>query len=147
MTREDLEERFPKLKDSRYTIRSPEDPRYNCIAFAVGDQTQWWEQGARLCYWPPGVKEGDTLESWIRVFELCGYSKTESSDLEPAAEKVAIYVDLDTTPTHVAKQSRSGVWMSKLGKGYDIEHESLDTLEGDQVDEYGIVAQVLKRMA
>jgi hypothetical protein len=120
-------------------------PTYNCIARAVGDETQWWEHGARLCYWPPAIQRGDNLESWIKVFEYHGYSKTNDTFLEQGCERVAIYVDLDMSPTHVAKQLPDGRWKSKLGKGHDIEHDTLDALEGNQMDEYGIVAQCLKR--
>lgn len=147
MNPEELQRLFPKLKESQYSIKSPEDPRYNCVAFAIGDQSQWWEHGARLCYWPPGVTRGDTLESWISVYELHGYVKADYSDtgLDFGVEKVAIYVDLDLTPTHVAKQLPNGKWKSKLGRGNDIEHDELEALEGDQMDEYGIVAQIMKR--
>jgi hypothetical protein len=145
MTREELQGLFPKLADSGYAIASPMTPAYNCIAFAVGDETQWWEHGARLCYWPPSIQRGDNLDSWIHVFELHGYSRTDDESLEQEFEKVAIYVDLDMLPTHVAKQLPDGRWKSKLGKGHDIEHDTLDVLEGDQMDEYGIVAQCLKR--
>ncbi len=120
-------------------------PAYNCIAFAIGDESQWWEHGARLTYWPPGIQRGDNLESWIKVFEVHGYVRADDGSLEQEFEKVAIYVDLDMLPTHVAKQLSDGRWKSKLGKGHDIEHDTLDALEGDQMDEYGMVAQFLKR--
>lgn len=145
MTREELQARFPKLADSQYSIASPMSSTYNCIAFAIGDETQWWEHGARLCYWPPGLQRGDTLDSWVKLFEDHGYAKTNDMFIEPEFEKVAIYADLDMVPTHVAKQLPDGRWKSKLGKGHDIEHNTLDVLEGDQGDEYGIVAQCLKR--
>jgi len=73
MTRDELQGLFPKLADSNFSIESAMTPQYNCIAFAVGDESQWWEHGARLCYWPPGMTEGGTLDSWIRVFERHGY--------------------------------------------------------------------------
>jgi len=73
------------------------------------------------------------------------YTKAEDGSFEGGFEKVAIYVDLDLSPTHVAKQLPSGRWKSKLGKGHDIEHDTVDALEGDQMDEYGIVAQYLRR--
>ena len=145
MLPQDLQTLFPKLADSSFSLQSPEDPRYNCIAFALDDENQWWEFGAKLCYWPPGFTEGESLESWIRVFELHGYSKTDNNDLESGTEKIAIYTDLDLMATHVAKQLPTGRWKSKLGRGHDIEHEVLDSLEGDQMDEYGIVAQIMLR--
>jgi hypothetical protein len=58
---------------------------------------------------------------------------------------VAIYIDLsDMLPGHVAV-SDGQVWKSKLGRRQDIEHASLDLLEGDQLWEYGIVERILKR--
>jgi len=145
MTAHELQKRFPKLAESHFSIESPMTLKYNCIAFAADDQSQWWEHGTPLCYWPPGATDGETLDGWARVFELHGYSTASDESLEAGYEKVAIYVELDMTPTHVAKQLPDGRWKSKLGKGHDIEHETLDALEGDQMDEYGIVARFLKR--
>jgi hypothetical protein len=45
-------------------------------------------------------------------------------------------------PTHAAKQMESGKWSSKLGDWEDVEHATLEALEGDF---YGKVAQILKR--
>jgi hypothetical protein len=114
MLPEELQRHFPKLEDSSFSLQSAEDPRYNCIAFALNDDRQWWEYGAKLCYWPPGFTEGDTLESWVRVFELHGYRRTNDRNVEPATEKVAIYADQDSIATHVAKQLPNGCWKSKL---------------------------------
>jgi hypothetical protein len=58
---------------------------------------------------------------------------------------IPIYVDLvELQPSHVAK-SNGTVWQSKLGKLQDIEHASLDLLEGEMEWEYGIVDRVLRR--
>jgi hypothetical protein len=46
--------------------------------------------------------------------------------------------------SHIARCDGK-VWKSKLGKGQDIEHNSLAVLEGDQADEYGLVDRVMKR--
>ncbi len=43
---------------------------------------------------------------------------------------------------HVARQLKEGMWTSKLGPDEDIEHNTLDALEGEL---YGAVTQVLKR--
>lgn len=74
-----------------------------------------------------------------------GYEPTDSHEVEFGFEKVAIYVSLkDTEPSHVAI-SDGRAWKSKLGRGVDIEHHSLGVLEGQELDEYGIVKRVLKR--
>lgn len=118
----ELEEDFPGLSDSRYEITSPRDPKYNCIAFAVGDTSHWWyDVEVHGYYWPPGVPSADTLVGWIKIFSDHGYRETDDASLEPDYEKVAIYATQDA-PEHVARQKASGVWTSKMGKGHDIEH-------------------------
>src|SRR6266705_4307778 len=112
----ELEEDFPGLVDSLYEIKSPRDPTYNCIAFAVVDLTHfWYDTHTRGYYWPPGVPSADTIEGWIKVFSDHGYSETDDASLELEYEKVAIYATPDA-PEHVARQKASGVWTSKMGK-------------------------------
>jgi hypothetical protein len=38
----DLEALFPGLRGTDYRISSPQDRKYNCIAWAVGDTRSWW---------------------------------------------------------------------------------------------------------
>ena len=68
------------------------------------------------------------------------------SSLEAGYEKIAIYVK-DGIPTHAARQLGDGRWTSKLGKYEDIEHDSLDALNGDGYGEYGRVALFMSRVA
>jgi hypothetical protein len=138
---------FPKLLPGTYKRVSNATPRYNCMAFVNGDERHCWESGmyGGRHYWPANIKQQDTLDSWIELFVSDGYELTDNHEHEPGFEKIAIYLDLnDTSPSHVAK-SNGVVWKSKLGKDQDIEHASLDVLEGDKQHEYGIVETVLKR--
>jgi hypothetical protein len=144
-----LEERFPKLRPGLYRVKSPRDPKYNCFAFAANDIQHIWEYtGPGMLggyFWPDEVK-GDGLEDFVRVYELLGFQVCETAELEPDFVKLALYVDRDSFVSHVARQTRQGMWKSKLGiRGKDIEHESLEMLEGDEQDEYGRVARVMKR--
>lgn len=60
--------------------------------------------------------------------------------------KVAIYVELDDVDSYSHVAVSDGLdWKSKLGKGQDIAHNSLDLLEGDQADEYGLVAVIMRK--
>jgi hypothetical protein len=137
----ELEEDCRSLRDSPYKITSPRDPQYNCIAYAIGDVSQFWDQiSIKGYYWPPGAGSVQTLDGWMSVFEIHGYMETDNRDLEPKYEKVAIYATTDG-PEHVARQKASGMWTSKMGKGVDIEH----TLEGLEGDFYGKVAKIMKR--
>jgi hypothetical protein len=139
--------RFPKLRLDNHETKSNANPRYNCVAFTKGDERHWWEPelyGGKY-YWPPEINERDLLKSWVRVFTSDGYEDTNNREVEPGFEKVAIYVSLeDKLPSHVTI-SDGHVWKSKLGKGQDIYHATLDILEGDQESEYGVVERILKR--
>lgn len=96
-------------------------------------------------YWPPEVPQSYTVDAWEEIFLRQGYERTENREVEGGFEKVAIYVSLDDMlASHVAR-SDGLVWLSKLGKGQDIAHLSLDLLEGVEADEYGIVDRILRR--
>lgn len=138
---------FPKLVEGTYISVSKATARYNCVAFANDDERHWWEPGlyGGRYYWPGDVKQSGTLESWVELFVAQGYVPIENKEIESGFEKIAIYVGVeDMMPSHVAK-SDGRVWKSKLGKGQDIEHFSLDVLEGNEADEYGIVERILRR--
>jgi hypothetical protein len=54
-----------------------------------------------------------------------------------------IYVNTQGIPTHMARQLPSGGWTSKLGEAWDIEHQTVQGVEGTS---YGRVGQYLKKM-
>jgi hypothetical protein len=144
-----LEERFPKLGSGAYQEKSPRDPSYNCFAFVANDTHHCWQYTGpgKLggYFWPDEVK-GDSIDHVVRAYELLGFVICDSANLEPGVVKIAIYVDEDGVPTHAARQSRRGTWMSKLGRrGKDIEHNTLDLLTGNEKDEYGKVERILKK--
>lgn len=144
-TAAELEAKWPKLNPTNYKKTSEATGRYNCLAFANDNERKWWEAGLHggLYYWPENIP--DTLEGWVRLFADQGYEVTTNREIDSRFEKVAIYVDLkDMLPGHVAK-SDGRVWKSKLGRYQDIEHSTLDVLEGDRECEYGIVERILRR--
>jgi len=144
---QELEALFPKLRFINWERRSQAAPRYNCMAFANGDDRHFWDpfrHGSRY-YWPPNIRRDYSADAWEQVFLEQGYERTENREIEPGFEKVAIYVALDDMlASHVAR-SDGNTWLSKLGRGQDIAHPSLDCLEGEQAAEYGIVDRILKR--
>jgi len=144
-----LERKFPKLQAGAYQLKSLRSTKYNCFAFVANDNKHIWQYTGpgRLggYFWPDEV-EGDSLEHFIRTYSLLGFVVCDNGDLEPDIVKIAIYVDEDNTPTHAARQTRRGTWVSKLGwRGKDIEHDTLDLLTGNQKDEYGTVARYMKK--
>ena len=144
-----LEAKFPKLRNGGYRITSPKDKKYNCVAYNIGNPTRnwnWMPYPTGGYYWPPGIEGDDTIESWTRVFIIHGYRICENGDFEPGLEKVAIYSDEGGVPTHSAKQNiTTGMWMSKLGGSYDIEHSSFELLEGFDEHEYGAAVRFMAR--
>jgi hypothetical protein len=80
------------------------------------------------------------MAGWVELFSAHGYRETDDR-LEDDFERIAIYSRSPERPTHVARQKASGVWVSKLGTGKDIEH----TLAGLQGKLYGKVARIMKR--
>lgn len=137
----ELEQTFPLLRASGYRITGSATKRYNCIAWAAGDQDSWWQAELADAYWPEGTPADGTVQSLVALFQSLGYQVCDSRDLEQDFEKVAIYAK-GTEYTHAARQLENGGWTSKLGQSVQIEHATLDALTGEA---YGGVAQILKR--
>lgn len=143
MTRAAIERYFPKLRQSNWKETSQATARYNCIAWAASSPTAWWEpSGRNEHHWPDSVPKEYTEQSYIEAFATEGYSVCDNADLEPGFQKIALYVNSLGMPSHAARQKLSGAWTSKLGESIDIEHDTLEALEGNI---YGQVKYFLKR--
>ncbi|MGH8141477.1 MAG: DUF7689 domain-containing protein [Steroidobacteraceae bacterium] len=143
--KEKLERAFPSLRNSYWKKTSNEDPSYNCIAYAGGDQSQRWDvvqaQYRPAPYWPPGVAKDMQPETLVKVFESLGYELCENASHEEGFHKVALY-SKDGKWTHAAKQLPDKGWSSKLGDGEDIRHDSLTAVAGKH---YGDVYRFMRR--
>lgn len=138
-----LIQKFPKLASTGYEITSPMDARYNCIAWAVGDNHRWWEPA--IGFWPEGAPEESSLASYVKAYELEGYKICSHGELEESFNKVAIFTGDGTEatpPLHAARQRHDGTWTSKLGQFVDIMHKAVHGVEGP---EYGKVAVFMKK--
>jgi hypothetical protein len=134
---------FPGLRTTPFRVTSPADDKYNCIAWAANDTSNWWwvRGDTPPTVWPPTAARELTLDAFTAAFHTLGYVSAADESLEPRMEKVALFADPVRIPTHAARQLASGQWTSKLGQAEDIEHE-LRALEGEI---YGVVALILKR--
>ncbi len=135
---------FPRLESALYEVSSPQDAKYNCVAWATGPaevRRRWWPAPSPFYYWPVEPRE-ETVAGFIRAFGQLGYAVCDTGDLETGYERLAVYSDEAGTPTHMARQLPSGHWTSKLGELEDTEHVTLDQLSGL---DYGRVVQFLKR--
>ena len=138
-----LERMFPNLAQSGYRVTSPATRYYNCIAWAADDTEDWWWP-APNAYWPVAAPYEESLDAFVQAFRTLGYELCDNGDLEAECEKIALYADTSGKPKHAARQLVSGKWTSKVGRGVDIEHNTLEALSGDL---YGDVVLFLKREA
>jgi hypothetical protein len=136
-----LEQFFPDLVRTGYSITSPATTDYNCIAWAAGVTDEWWwPDGMGINPWPVAARREETMAAFVEAFQILGYLPCADDSLEPGFEKVALYA-LAGTPKHAARQLPGGRWTSKLGPLEDVEH-ALGGLVGTW---YGNVVQILKR--
>jgi hypothetical protein len=141
MVEPSLEDVFPGLRGKSYQVRSPKDSRYNCVAFAAGDDhTWWWPDAAGDDTWPAAVPRAETVEAFRDAFATFGYVVCDDDSPEIGYEKIALFA-LAGLPKHASRQIPGGRWVSKLGLSEDIEH-ALHDLAGTV---YGSVVLVMKR--
>lgn len=133
---------FPKLKEEGFQITSEVTFKYNCIAWAMEDDQQWWwPDSFWQFFWPLNIPREETVDAFIECFKSFGYEVCDTDIFENNYQKVALYADIRGNPTHAARQLPNGKWTSKLGANHDIEH----TLEGLESEKYGTVARIFKK--
>lgn len=141
----EIETVFPKLSGTSYKKTSDDTERYNCLAWAAGDDDRWWESGHPFdvgYYWPRDTPEGAVVSSLTAAYQSIGYRLCGDGKLEEGFEKIAVYGASSGEWTHAARRLSSGAWTSKLGVCEDIEHEQPDHLE---CPTYGSVHCYMKR--
>ena len=132
-----IDDYFPRLADSgNYEQRSCPDENYNCIAFAVGKQNEWWWPG--FCpedYWPVPIPEEVSLQTFILAFKSEGYRKCRHGRPQRHYEKIVLYAR-NGEPTHAARlETSTGMWLSKLGEEHDIAHHGVADVGGKHYGE------------
>lgn len=117
---------FPNLAAEGFEIVDQPSERYNCIAYAAGDTSEWWWPDG-VNYWPPWAAPTDRIESLQEAFAGQGYERCDDSTVEVGYQKVALY-EISGRMQHAAVQMPNGRWRSKMGKGPTIEHRSPESL-------------------
>jgi hypothetical protein len=139
---------FPTLARAGYTITSPSDDSYNCVAWVARDLRRWWEPALDGGYWPRRVSEDELdagdLPEYVRLFESLGFRRCADGSVVHGQEKIAIYACVGSFE-HVAYQRSDGSWSSKLGKLNDIRHGETDSLSGPGTRGYPPVALYMSR--
>ena len=142
LSKEEIEALFPGLAGG-FEITSNSDDSYNCIAWSVNDtRRSWWPWPSRFVYWPPGAPREETVQAFLKMYEMLLFEPCASADREEGYDKIALYA-LNNVPTHAARLwKEDSHWSSKLGDENDIAHHSLESIEGL---EYGRVVQIMRR--
>lgn len=115
------------------TLTSEPTDRYNCFAYAAGDESRNWDPFGG--YWPASAPRARSVPALIAAFAPLGYAPCADGRLTPDVEKVAVDVKLrgsrdPAEVTHAARQLSNGRWTSKIGGHVDVEHD-LDDLRGE----------------
>ena len=134
LTAEQLASIFPNLSQDNHQVTSDETTLYNCVAWATGENTSWVD----FYLTPEGeIADDQSSASYIEYFRGKGFEVCDDGGFQPDLEKIALYENRRHEFTHVALQLANGHWTSKLGDWEDIEHFTLESLEGTGKDTYG----------
>ena len=137
---------LPGLTVDTCEVKSKKTGMYNCVAWAAGENFRnWWPDPMGVGFWPHGVSRKVTMPAFIQAYGTKGYSLCYNNSLEEGLEKIALFgkeINGIPTPTHAALQLASGVWTSKLGPFEDVEHPSVDAVNGPV---YGSIICYLSR--
>lgn len=133
-----LIEQFAELADSLVTVTSCSTYRYNCAAWAAGMKNTKIapaiQRNGRLIggySWPmSAVVPRYSIRAYEEVYETIGYRRCDDGAYVIGIEKVALYGHDASECCHVARQTISGTWTSKMGDCADIEHATTEDVEG-----------------
>ncbi len=127
--RPEFEFKWPNLSLTDYQVTSPKSQEYNCFAWAAEEDDRWWQPiPGEQFYWPDGVPQEETLEAYIQAYETLGYEICKEDRLEVGYQKIAIYVDSSSIPTHAARQLANGKWRVSWAGWKILNMNSMDWL-------------------
>src|SRR5260221_7967876 len=114
MPKSDVERDFPALIGMEYEL-SDEDFNYNCLAYALGDRSNWWEppKGPGH-YWPPGYPNDVSLETVESIIKDHGFTVDSDKTKTPEKDAVAIYAEGNEWT--LSQSFRPGLGLANLAK-------------------------------
>ncbi|RIK80189.1 MAG: hypothetical protein DCC68_11550 [Planctomycetota bacterium] len=148
--RSEVELEFDGLRGTKWRLTSKQTPRYNCIAWAVGEKHRPWD--LLRGYWPDGVPRTGCLTSLIAAYQTKGFEICDEAPLEydQSFDKVVLY-GVQTGSghewQHAAKLMPNGMWSSKLGNWVDIQHEQPEHVNHADYGEPLVYMRKAKRCA
>lgn len=118
---------FPNSLHEPFEITSPETANYNCLAWAMKDNSKWIECDEDY-FWFDGIPRDNKLSTIISIFEKKGFQQTKNIEYEDNTELVALFTKDNIECSHLARQIGHQLWTSKLGSSFDVNH-SLRSIE------------------
>jgi hypothetical protein len=137
---------FPHL--GNWVQTSDATNTYNCVSYAAGDDTRWWDPlPPGHYYWPDGVGVGlaYSLERYIALYEHLGYTACQDGSLDPDKDKIVLYANQSGYFEHAARQLPDGKWTSKMDIDEDITHDTPRSLAGSRYGEPVLFMEIKKR--
>jgi hypothetical protein len=127
----DSDESLPWLPpDAAFFVQSGQDPDYNCIAWALGSETEYiWpvDDGALTTAgfdWDDRVPRTKTVDAFVALFKGRGFDQCLPDSPTPEGHvKIALFAKNGIEPAHAARQCPDGSWTSKFGDRVDASHE------------------------
>lgn len=125
---------LPNLTHNNCEVKSPATKRYNCLAWAAGENFRWWwPDPMGKDYWPPGIARSETVQGFLLAYGTLRFSLCFDGTLEAGIQKLAIYGKGQVgaeVPTHASLQLENGQWTSKIGRFEDIDHTTASVVDG-----------------
>ena len=120
--------RHPNMSKEKLRVIRLATRAYNCIAAAFGVEEQWWwPEGPG---WPIAEDHGTSVKSFDALVKHFGGERCDGPDMEEGYVKLDLYIDEYGEPTHMARQTIRGTWISKMGGNMEVEHD-LNELDGE----------------
>lgn len=132
MSRKDaIEQLFPRLCGTSWTIKSRKTKRYNCFAWAAREKHRRWDF-AKGAYWPSGAKRLSGIAYLVGAYLAEGFSVCNKSDCQTydsTADSIVVY-EMNRIGMHAARLLANGMWSSKLGDLEDVQHKKPEDISG-----------------
>jgi hypothetical protein len=132
MTDDEIATYWPNLSKNHFEITSLKTNTYNCLAWALGDDSMWMDMYVFQIKYDLNAEDLDHSSEGYAIFleKYYGFEKSDNGELEERMDKIALFEDNNRDWTHACRQLSDGKWASKMGRWEDIEHVTLEVLEG-----------------
>jgi len=72
---------FPNSVQEPFLMTSPQDIRYNCIAWAFGDNEKfYWPSDLPEYFWPENIEKEESIAAFIALYESIAYASCEDGE-------------------------------------------------------------------